>query len=66
MTKRYDLIALGTGTDASNAASRCRAAGAAIDLPHRIRGNGIPPGGPAIACNELIELKRTFTESMPR
>jgi hypothetical protein len=27
MTKQYDLIAIGTGTGASGAASRCRAAG---------------------------------------
>lgn len=95
MTKRYDLIAIGTGTSASVAASRCRAAGwsiavidhlpfggtcalrgcdpkkilvgavEAIDHSRRLRGKGIAGGEPAIAWNELIKFKRTFTELVP-
>ncbi len=95
MTKQYDLIAIGTGTGASSAASRCRAAGwkvavidhlpfggtcalrgcdpkkvlvgaaEAIDHSRRMRGKGIAGGEPAIAWNELIDFKRTFTEPVP-
>ncbi|HUX27109.1 MAG TPA: NAD(P)/FAD-dependent oxidoreductase [Burkholderiales bacterium] len=95
MTKQYDLIAIGSGTGASGAASRCRAAGwsvavidhlpfggtcalrgcdpkkvlvgaaEAIDHSRRMRGKGIAGGEPAIAWNELIKFKRTFTEPVP-
>lgn len=95
MTKQYDLIAIGTGTGASGAASRCRAAGwkvavidqlpfggtcalrgcdpkkilvgaaEAIDHSRRMRGKGIAGGEPAIAWNELIKFKRSFTEPVP-
>jgi len=95
MKKKYDLVAIGTGTGASGAASRCRAAGwsvavidhlpfggtcalrgcdpkkvlvgaaEAIDHSHRMRGYGIGGGEPAIAWNELIKFKRTFTEPVP-
>lgn len=95
MTKRYDLIAIGTGTGASVAVSRCRAAGwsvavidhlpfggtcalrgcdpkkilvgavEAIDHSRRMRGKGIAGGEPAIAWNELIKFKRTFTDLVP-
>lgn len=95
MTKRYDLISIGTGTGASVAASRCRAAGwsvavidhlpfggtcalrgcdpkkilvgavEAIDHSRRMRGKGIAGGEPAIAWNELIKFKRTFTDLVP-
>ena len=95
MTKRYDLIAIGTGTGASVAASQCRAAGwkvavidplpfggtcalrgcdpkkvlvgaaEAIDHSRRMRGKGIAGGEPAIAWNELIKFKRSFTEPVP-
>lgn len=95
MTKQYDLIAIGTGTGASGAASRCRSAGwkvavidhlpfggtcalrgcdpkkvlvgaaEAIDHSRRMHGNGIAGGEPAIAWNELIKFKRTFTEPVP-
>ena len=95
MTKQYDLIAIGTGTGASGAASRCRSAGwrvavidhlpfggtcalrgcdpkkvlvgaaEAIDHSRRMHGNGIVGGEPAIAWNELIKFKRTFTEPVP-
>ncbi len=95
MTKQYDLIAIGTGTGASVAAARCRAAGwsvavidhlpfggtcalrgcdpkkvlvgaaEAIDHTRRMRGKGIAGGEPAIAWNELINFKRSFTEPVP-
>ncbi len=95
MTKEYDLIAIGTGTGASGAASRCRSAGwsvavidhlpfggtcalrgcdpkkvlvgaaEAIDHSRRMRGKGIAGGEPAIAWNELIKFKRTFTAPVP-
>ncbi len=95
MTKQYDLIAIGTGTGASGAAARCRAAGwtvavidhlpfggtcalrgcdpkkvlvgaaEAVDHSRRMRGKGISGGEPAIAWNELIKFKRTFTEPVP-
>lgn len=95
MTKQYDLIAIGTGTGASGAASRCRSAGwsvavidhlpfggtcalrgcdpkkvlvgaaEALDHSRRMRGRGIAGGEPAIAWNELIKFKRTFTEPVP-
>ena len=95
MTKQYDLIAIGTGTGASGATSRCRSAGwtvavidhlpyggtcalrgcdpkkvlvgasEAIDHARRMRGKGIAGGEPAIAWNELIKFKRTFTEPVP-
>jgi glutathione reductase (NADPH) len=95
MIKQYDLIAIGTGTGASVAASRCRAAGwsvavidhlpfggacalrgcdpkkvlvgvaEAIDHSRRMVGKGIAGGEPAIAWNELIKFKRTFTEPAP-
>ena len=95
MTKQYDLVAIGTGTGASGAASRCRSAGwsvavidhlpfggtcavrgcdpkkvlvgaaQAIDSSRRMRGNGVAGGEPAIAWNELIEFKRTFTQPVP-
>lgn len=95
MTKQYDLVAIGTGTGASGAASRCRSAGwsvavidhlpfggtcalrgcdpkkvlvgaaEAIDHSRRMRGKGIAGGEPAIAWNELIKFKRTFTEPVP-
>ncbi|HEV8553720.1 MAG TPA: NAD(P)/FAD-dependent oxidoreductase [Casimicrobiaceae bacterium] len=95
MSKHYDLIALGTGTAASVAASRCRSAGwsvavvdhlpfggtcqlrgcdpkkvlvgaaDAIDHSRRMLGRGIGAGEPAIAWNELIKFKRSFTEPVP-
>lgn len=95
MTKHYDLIAIGTGTAASVAASRCRSAGwtvavidhlpfggtcalrgcdpkkvlvgvaDAIDHCRRMRTRGIGGGEPAIAWNELIRFKRSFTEPVP-
>jgi len=95
MSKHYDLIALGTGTAASVAASSCRSAGwsvavvdhlpfggtcqlrgcdpkkvlvgaaDAIDHSRRMRGRGIGGGEPAIAWNELIRFKRSFTEPVP-
>lgn len=95
MSKHYDLVAIGTGTGASVAASRCRSAGwsvavvdhlpfggtcalrgcdpkkvlvgtaDAIDHSRRMRGKGIGGGEPAIAWNELIKFKRTFTEPVP-
>ncbi len=95
MTKHYDLIAIGSGTGASVAASACRAAGwkvavidhlpfggtcalrgcdpkkvlvgaaEAIDHCRRLRGRGIAGGEPAIAWNELIKFKRTFTDPVP-
>ncbi|MDZ4117916.1 NAD(P)/FAD-dependent oxidoreductase [Phaeovulum sp.] len=95
MVKHYDLIAIGTGTGASGAASRCRSAGwsvavidhlpfggtcalrgcdpkkvlvgaaEAIDHSRRMRGKGIAGGESAIAWNELIKFKRTFTEPVP-
>ncbi len=95
MTKQYDLVAIGSGTGASGAASRCRAAGwsvavidhlpfggtcalrgcdpkkvlvgaaEAIDHSRRMRGKGIAGEEPAIAWNELIKFKRTFTEPVP-
>jgi len=95
MTKPYDLVAIGTGTGASGAASRCRAAGwkvavidhlpfggtcalrgcdpkkvlvgaaEAIDHSRRMRGNGVAGGEPVIAWSELMQFKRTFTQSVP-
>ena len=95
MSKHYDLIAIGTGTAASVAASRCRSAGwsvavidhlpfggtcqlrgcdpkkvlvgvaDAIDHSRRMRGKGIGGGEPAIAWDELIKFKRSFTEAVP-
>ncbi len=95
MTKQYDLIAIGTGTGASGAAARCRAAGwkvavidhlpfggtcalrgcdpkkvlvgaaEVVDHARRMRGKGISGGEPAIAWNDLIKFKRTFTEPVP-
>ena len=95
MSKHYDLVALGTGTAASVAASRCRSAGwsvavvdhlpfggtcqlrgcdpkkilvgaaDAIDHSRRMRGKGIGGGEPAMAWNELIKFKRSFTEPVP-
>ncbi len=95
MIKQYDLIAIGTGTGASGAASRCRSAGwslavidhlpfggtcalrgcdpkkvlvgvaEAIDHSRRMRGKGTASGESAIAWNELIKFKRTFTEPVP-
>jgi glutathione reductase (NADPH) len=95
MSKRYDLVAIGTGTAASVAASHCRSAGwsvavvdhlpfggtcqlrgcdpkkilvgaaDAIDHSRRMRGRGIGGGEPAIAWNELIRFKRSFTEPVP-
>ncbi|MGH9930579.1 MAG: dihydrolipoyl dehydrogenase family protein [Pyrinomonadaceae bacterium] len=95
MTKRYDLVVIGTGTGASGAASQCRSAGwsvavidhlpfggtcalrgcdpkkvlvgaaEAVDHAHRMRGHGVAGGEPAIAWNELIRFKRTFTEPVP-
>ncbi|MEJ7667361.1 MAG: FAD-dependent oxidoreductase [Casimicrobiaceae bacterium] len=95
MTKRYDLVVIGTGTGASGAASRCRSAGwsvavidhlpfggtcalrgcdpkkvlvgaaEAVDHSRRMRGHGVTGGEPAIAWNELIRFKRTFTEPVP-
>ena len=95
MTKRYDLVVIGTGTGASGAASRCRSAGwsvavidhlpfggtcalrgcdpkkvlvgaaEAVDHSRRMRGHGVTGGEPAIAWNELIQFKRTFTEPVP-
>ena len=92
MTKRYDLVVIGTGTGASGAASHCRSAGwsvavidhlpfggtcalrgcdpkkvlvgaaEAVDHARRMRGHGVAGGEPAIAWNELIQFKRTFTE----
>lgn len=37
----------------------------AMDHSRRMRGNGIAGGKPAIAWNELIKFKRTFTEPVP-
>ena len=37
----------------------------AIDHSRRMRGKGITGGVPAIAWNELIKFKRTFTEPVP-
>ncbi len=37
----------------------------AIDHCRRMRGEGIAGGEPAIAWNELIKFKRTFTEPVP-
>ncbi|MBA3504368.1 MAG: NAD(P)/FAD-dependent oxidoreductase, partial [Betaproteobacteria bacterium] len=95
MTKRYDLVVIGTGTGASGAASRCRSAGwsvavidhlpfggtcalrgcdpkkvlvgaaEAVDHSRQMRGLGVTGGEPAIAWNELIQFKRTFTEPVP-
>ncbi|MXS77392.1 NAD(P)/FAD-dependent oxidoreductase [Nitrosomonas sp. JL21] len=95
MTKHYDLVAIGTGTAASVAASQCHAAGwrvavidhlpfggtcalrgcdpkkvlvgaaEAIDHSRRMHGKGVSGGEPAIAWRELIQFKRTFTESVP-
>jgi glutathione reductase (NADPH) len=95
MTKQYDLIAVGTGTGASGAASRCRSSGwrvavidhlpfggtcalrgcdpkkvlvgaaDAIDHSRRMRSKGIAGGEPAIAWNELIKFKGTFTAPVP-
>lgn len=95
MTKQYDVVAIGTGTGASGAASRCRSAGwsvavidhlpfggtcalrgcdpkkvlvgaaEAIDRSRRMRGHGIAGSESAIAWNELIKFKRTFTEPVP-
>jgi len=95
VTKRYDLVVIGTGTGASGAASRCRSAGwsvavidhlpfggtcalrgcdpkkvlvgaaEAVDHSRRMRGHGVTGGEPAIAWNELIQFKRTFTEPVP-
>lgn len=95
MSKHYDLIAIGTGTAASVAASRCRSAGwsvavvdhlpfggtcqlrgcdpkkvlvgvaDAIDHSWRMRGHGIGGGEPAIAWDEVIKFKRSFTEPVP-
>ncbi|MBA3479858.1 MAG: NAD(P)/FAD-dependent oxidoreductase [Lautropia sp.] len=95
MTRQYDLVVIGTGTGASGAAARCRAAGwrvAVIDhLPfggtcalrgcdpkkvlvgaaeaighdRRMRGHGLAAGEPAIAWDELIGFKRSFTEPVP-
>ncbi|NDP42354.1 MAG: NAD(P)/FAD-dependent oxidoreductase [Aromatoleum sp.] len=95
MSKHYDLVAIGTGTAASMAASRCRSAGwsvavvdhlpfggtcalrgcdpkkvlvgaaDAIDHARRMRGKGIGGGEPAIAWNDLLKFKRSFTEPLP-
>ncbi len=95
MTKQYDLVAIGTGTGASVAASHCRSVGwsvavidylpfggtcalrgcdpkkvlvgasEVIDHSRRMRGKGISGGEPAIAWNDLIKFKRTFTEPVP-
>jgi pyruvate/2-oxoglutarate dehydrogenase complex dihydrolipoamide dehydrogenase (E3) component len=95
MTQQYDLIVIGTGTGASVAADRCRAAGwrvavidhlpfggtcalcgcdpkkvlvgaaEAIDQVCRMRGHGLAGGEPAIASDELIRFKRSFTEPVP-
>lgn len=37
----------------------------AIDHSRRMRGKGVAGGEPAIAWNELIRFKRTFTEPVP-
>jgi len=37
----------------------------AIDHSRRMRGKGVSGGEPAIAWNELIKFKRTFTEPVP-
>ena len=37
----------------------------AIDRSRRMRGNGITGGEPAIAWNDLIKFKRTFTKPVP-
>ena len=95
VTKRYDLVVIGTGTGASGAASRCRSAGwsvavidhlpfggtcalrgcdpkkvlvgaaEAVDHSRRMRGYGVTGGEPAIAWNDLIRFKRTFTGPVP-
>jgi glutathione reductase (NADPH) len=95
MTQQYDLVVIGTGTGATGAATRCRAAGwrvAVIDhLPfggtcalrgcdpkkvlvgaaevlddaRRMQGNGLSGGEPAIAWNDLMRFKRSFTEPVP-
>jgi glutathione reductase (NADPH) len=91
---KYDLVAIGTGTAATVAASRCRAAGwrvavidhlpfggtcalrgcdpkkvlvgavEAIDHARRMRGKGVARVS-SIAWRELMQFKRTFTESVP-
>ena len=95
MTRQYDLVVIGTGTGASGAAARCRAAGwrvalidhlpfggtcalrgcdpkkvlvgvaEAIDHARRMRNHGLAGGEPAIAWDELIGFKRSFTEPVP-
>ncbi|MDQ6766213.1 MAG: NAD(P)/FAD-dependent oxidoreductase [Candidatus Eremiobacteraeota bacterium] len=95
MSKHYDLVAIGTGTAASMAASRCRSAGWSVavvdhlpfggtcalrgcdpkkilvgaadatDHARRMRGKGIGGGEPAIAWNDLMKFKRSFTEPVP-
>lgn len=95
MTQQYDLVVIGTGTGASGAAARCRAAGwrvavvdhlpfggtcalrgcdpkkvlvgaaEAIDHVRRMRGHGLAGGEPAVAWDELIMFKRSFTEPVP-
>jgi len=37
----------------------------AVDHSRRMRGHGVTGGEPAIAWNELIQFKRTFTEPVP-
>ncbi len=37
----------------------------AVDHARRMRGHGVAGGEPAIAWNELIQFKRTFTEPVP-
>jgi glutathione reductase (NADPH) len=95
MTQQYDLVVIGTGTGASGAASRCRAAGwrvavidhlpfggtcalrgcdpkkvlvgavEAVDHTRRMQGHGISGGKPAIAWNDLMAFKRSFTGPVP-
>ena len=95
MTQQYDLVVIGTGTGASVAADRCRAAGwrvavidhlpfggtcalrgcdpkkvlvgaaEAIDHARRMRGHGLAGGEPAIAWDEVMRFKRSFTEPVP-
>ena len=95
MTQQYDLVVIGTGTGASVAADRCRAAGwrvavidhlpfggtcalrgcdpkkvlvgaaEAIDHVRRMRLHGVAGGEPAIAWDELMRFKRSFTEPVP-
>ena len=96
MTRKFDLVVIGTGAAASAVASRCRSAGwqvvvidsrpfggtcalrgcdpkrvlvgaaEALDWVRRMKGKGIRAEDLRIDWQELMRLKRSFTEPVPK